>query len=209
MHIGGGHMRLRKSVLVVIILLAIMGVTYQFAKTDYTGPEFIEEPIQENLDRPEIITIEGEKGSVDLELLATYQIDAIVKSTKNYTTDFTSQISPRDFALAWGDINIPSIDRHIDYSQRNRWYYFTVGSEAGVDVRYVDQHSANTHIIPANEYVKLLVEKVKVDDYITLEGYLVDANFEGGYWNTSLTRNDTGDGSCEIMYVTNIIVHEE
>ncbi len=197
-----------KTILLVVSLLAIMGIFYQYTYSGYDGPFYIEEPTQKNLYPVETITIEGERGPVELDLLATYKVNAIVKNIADYTSDYTSQISPRDFALAWADINIPSIDKHVTYSQKNRWYYFTVVKNNKADVHYVDRNSANTHIIPSSEYIADLVAKVEPDDYITLEGYLVNANFKDGYWNTSLTREDTGDGSCEILYVTSVVFND-
>ena len=33
---------------------------------------------------------------------------------------------------------------------------------------------------------------------------LVNVNFDNGTWKSSLTRIDTGNGACEIMYVTEV-----
>jgi len=42
---------------------------------------------------------------------------------------------------------------------------------------------------------------------VALDGYLVDANrADGWHWRTSLTRDDTGDGACELFYVTSVDV---
>jgi hypothetical protein len=44
-----------------------------------------------------------------------------------------------------------------------------------------------------------------------MEGYLVDvyANVKGNTynWNTSLSRDDRGDGSCEILYLKKLKVN--
>lgn len=202
MHVG-------KTILLAVSLLAIMGIFYQYSFSGYDGPVYIDEPIQKNLYPVETITIEGDRGPVELDLLATYKVDAVVKNIADYSADYTSQISPRDFALAWADINLPGIDKHVTYSQKNRWYYFTVVKNNKVDVHYVDRNSANTHLIPSNDRVAALIAEVEQDDFITMEGFLVNANFKDGYWNTSLTREDTGDGSCEIMYVTSLVFNDK
>lgn len=201
-------MTVKKVLYLSFVTLIISIVTLDVSSRDFTGPAYIEPPKQVNLENIEILTIEGEEGPVELQLLATYEVSAAVKSIEDYTTDFTSQISPRDFALAWADINKPRIDRYVSYSQKERWYYFTVKGGSNVDIDYIDLNSANTHIIPANEAVKSIVEEVEVDDYITMEGYLVNAIFVNGSWSSSLVREDTGDGSCEILYVTGITIHK-
>ncbi len=40
-----------------------------------------------------------------------------------------------------------------------------------------------------------------------MSGYLVDVRGPNGFrWNTSLSRNDTGDGACEIMWIESLAV---
>jgi hypothetical protein len=42
---------------------------------------------------------------------------------------------------------------------------------------------------------------------VHLEGFLVDAARPGGWrWNTSMTRDDTGGGACELIYVERVDV---
>jgi hypothetical protein len=47
---------------------------------------------------------------------------------------------------------------------------------------------------------------VGVNDLVELEGYLVYVKGDNFTWNSSLTRNDTGDGACEVLYVEKISV---
>ncbi|MEI9898720.1 MAG: hypothetical protein WDN28_33905 [Chthoniobacter sp.] len=42
-------------------------------------------------------------------------------------------------------------------------------------------------------------------EIVTMQGYLVNAGKTGGIdWTTSLSRIDTGNGACEVIYVTGI-----
>jgi hypothetical protein len=44
--------------------------------------------------------------------------------------------------------------------------------------------------------------RTRVGNIAHLRGYLIDANRDDGFsWHTSLTREDTGDGACELMWV--------
>jgi len=52
------------------------------------------------------------------------------------------------------------------------------------------------------------IKNLNVNDHIKLIGYLVKVNFDNGTWESSLTRTDTGNGACEIMYVTDVEVLE-
>ncbi len=124
-------------------------IGYDFVDSMIVKHEFIQEPIQENIPYEYMISINGKEGSVDLELLATYEIVAQSKVSRITLMIYLSNFSKR-FALAWGDVNMPSIDNYVHYRQNERWYYFTVSSKAPVSAEYVDYYSANTHIIPAN-----------------------------------------------------------
>ena len=58
------------------------------------------------------------------------------------------------------------------------------------------------HLIPATEDLDSRHRKLRPGQIVTIGGYLVDIRGPGGFfWNTSLTRNDTGDGACEIVWV--------
>ena len=76
------------------------------------------------------------------------------------------------------------------------------------DRTYIARHSSNNHIIPATENVLKAVRSVGKRQKIVLEGLLV--NLQGSYkgqrvwWSTSLTRDDSGDHSCELFYVTKV-----
>ena len=58
------------------------------------------------------------------------------------------------------------------------------------------------HMIPADDGVKYQLEQVRVGQVVHIEGFLVDASrADGWHWNTSMTREDTGAGACELVYV--------
>ena len=46
-----------------------------------------------------------------------------------------------------------------------------------------------------------------IADYLELKGYLVDVDHDSGWmWRTSMSRTDSGDGACEIVYVESLSV---
>jgi len=48
---------------------------------------------------------------------------------------------------------------------------------------------------------------VRVGDVVTLEGDLIEADKPGGWkWRSSLTRDDTGNGACELVYVKELTI---
>ena len=139
---------------------------------------------------------------------ANYNISAQVKSVHGYSSDWSTLLSPVDFALAWQNLTKEDADRYITYSQRNRWYYYRYRSGCPYSKPYIIGHSANVHILPATENLRRAALKVSAGDHIRLQGWLVNIDGRKGgkkvWWRSSLTRNDEGDGSCEIFWVTEL-----
>jgi hypothetical protein len=69
----------------------------------------------------------------------------------------------------------------------------------------VIEHSANTHVIPADAVVARQLKHLRVGQVVHLNGYLVNGvRDDGAYITTSLTRSDTGAGACEVMLVEEV-----
>jgi hypothetical protein len=65
--------------------------------------------------------------------------------------------------------------------------------------------NSNTHVIPADAYVRKQLSKLRVGEVVELTGTLVDGMRDDGVWfRTSLTRTDTGAGACEVMWVEHV-----
>ena len=65
--------------------------------------------------------------------------------------------------------------------------------------------SSNNHIIASDNKVLKEIKSIKRFDVVELDGYLVDVSRKDGWhWQTSLTREDTNGGSCEVFWVNSI-----
>ena len=91
---------------------------------------------------------------------------------------------------------------HIEISQSGRFYRWQV-DEFPIPRREIEMHSANVHLIPASDAVKRVIDKVRKGDIIEIKGSLVNvmSNRDAWYWESSQTRNDTGKGACELIWV--------
>ena len=48
---------------------------------------------------------------------------------------------------------------------------------------------------------------MRVGDIVHLEGQLIEARGkDGSTWRSSMSRDDTGDGACEVVYVRSLVV---
>ncbi|MGI5880250.1 MAG: hypothetical protein ACOX6L_06610 [Syntrophomonadaceae bacterium] len=194
--------RFEKFLLAGFLLVALLFAESLLSVQPYQGN--IADPVQINLAKPETITITGKNGEVELSLLAEYSVAGVIKSKKKYSSDYPSQVSVYDFALVWGDLNKKEIDQHIKYSQSGRWCHYRFSYDSPVNDKYISNHSANVHLIHKDEEILKKLKRSRKNHYVRLEGYLVSVNFPDGPWRSSLSRTDTGNGACEIMYVTSV-----
>ena len=137
--------------------------------------------------------------------LSTLEGEFRVLSRENYSIGREAEISPVDFALGWGRMAEPEIYKQLSIRQSNRWYYWRYENTPPIDVREIETHSANMHIIPANKEIAKQIAKVDKDDLIYLKGQLVEVRSQDGWtWWSSLSREDTGNGACELFLIEGI-----
>ncbi len=61
------------------------------------------------------------------------------------------------------------------------------------------------HLIPATSDIEDQLEDVRAGHIVRLRGLLVNVSGPNGWtWNTSLTREDSGAGACELFYVESV-----
>jgi hypothetical protein len=138
--------------------------------------------------------------------LAEFSLQVRVLAREDYRFDRGASLAPVDLALGWGPMSDSQILNQIKISQGNRFYYWHVDNFP-IPREVIETHSANMHMIPADDDIEAQLKAIKVGQLITLEGYLVQANAPDGFhWKSSLTRKDTGTGACELVFVKKLIV---
>lgn len=145
-------------------------------------------------------------GKYTLTPRAEFGVTARVLSSERYRFDSMADLIPRDIALGWGPMSDSSLIANIDISQSGRFYFWrpreTQSHAPMASLEMIAASSANMHLIPANANVARLIDRARVGHIIELHGQLVDVRADNGWQiNTSLSRNDTGAGACEIIYV--------
>ncbi|MCM8813550.1 MAG: hypothetical protein NC924_06415 [Candidatus Omnitrophica bacterium] len=140
----------------------------------------------------------------NLKLLASFDITAKVLSRRTYHGQRGDELSPLDLALGWGPMSDESILKDISISQYGRWYHWHV-RQFPIPRREIEKHSANMHLIPATPELSRALQDIRTGQIVTLRGYLVEVTAPDGWrWRSSLSREDTGAHSCEVMYVESL-----
>lgn len=159
-------------------------------------------PFQEMLagDVPAIM-----QAGFELTPVARFAVEGRVLGQLIYDADTVSELAPVDIALGWGAMSDSRVLRHFEMSQGERFFYWRT-ERAPVPRATIEQYSTNVHAIPATPEIERLLRNVQPDDVVRLSGLLVNAYrpTDGYRWKTSLVRDDTGDGACEIVYVTDL-----
>jgi hypothetical protein len=136
--------------------------------------------------------------------LEKFEFTARVLGAEHYSIDRESQLAPVDLALGWGPMAKESIIDKVSITQSNRFYYWHV-DEFPIPRREIETNSANMHMIPANAEVERTLRSLHSGQSITFSGYLIEARAADGWrWRSSLTRDDTGAGACELVWVEHI-----
>jgi hypothetical protein len=139
--------------------------------------------------------------------LANFSLHGKVLSREDYSWGHVSELSPIDLAIGWMEMSDQIIIDRLDISQSSRWYKWKPRSALPIPRRSIEQNSANMHMIPATDAIHALLDDVVKGQVIKLEGYLVKVTRDGNWhWNSSLSRDDTGDGACELIYVEKLIL---
>lgn len=140
--------------------------------------------------------------------LAGFSLQARVLSRENYRFDAGAEFSPIDLALGWGPMAEPGMADKLNVSQSSRWYRYTWGGEGPpIPLDEIISHSANMHMVPASNAVAESLKQVSANDVVELNGWLIRIEKNDGWrWQSSLSRDDSGDGACELIYLCSIEV---
>ncbi|MBP1710644.1 MAG: hypothetical protein H6Q49_846 [Deltaproteobacteria bacterium] len=192
-------------IVIILLLLACIGY-YMHSKLeqkriDNIGP-VAERPMQESTDAATM-----QRPGFEIQPLARYKIRAKVLSIERYRSGRWAELSPLDFALGWGPMSDNAITGQLNINQSNRWYHYSWRDAPPIDPALIVRNSANTHLVPADDGIRSSLFKVRKGEIVRLEGYLINVSAsDGGSWRSSLTREDSGANSCELMWVTGVVI---
>ena len=137
----------------------------------------------------------------NLAALATYHIRARVLHTKRYYSH-PAELVPIDVALGWGPMSDSAVLSKLTISQTNRFFFYEWWNAPPIPKDEIACHSSNNHIIAANDQVAGFIRSLRAGHLVDFSGYLVAATKGGFTWRSSLSRTDSGNGACELFYVT-------
>lgn len=206
------------KILIFIIMIVCAIIMYNkdifVDKSKYISAnlEDLPSPIQETARGSVTKTIDG--TNIDIRYIYSYIINGRVVNTYSYAPiSIQNKLSPKDVGLTWGFLTKDEYNDKIKWSssgnrflkwriEDGNWYRDEIGEYN------FQSHVSNNHLIPSDENIENLINKIKEGDYIRITGYLVNVTYDNNgrttTWNSSISRVDSGNGACELIYVTNI-----
>lgn len=190
-----------KRLLLILAVLAAFTAWRDWRQREIVHPPGIVaagQPRQSVLARAAAIDIEG----YEITRRARFELRARVLSRENYYLGAEADLSPVDLALGWGPMSDQAVLDRIEITQGSRWYFTRYALPPPIPEREIMRHSGNMHMVPADAGVRRELKRARPGDVVRARGYLVDIDHASGFhWRTSLSRDDTGAGSCEIFYL--------
>lgn len=218
--------------IVFFSLLLIFAVTF-FTKNNYKNvddinPEVLKEPFQIELGEKNTFTFQKDEYEYEVTPLYYYELSGLVVHKMNYTLFSIykmDSVFPADFCMIWGDNVKNKIykDKSLKFSQDMRFCFAQWSGKINFNI----ENLSNNHLLTGNKDLMKKIKSVSAGDQVKIKGELVNVKAknlesEGKYdpkyseWSSSTTREDTGAGACEVIYLEdieilkkgNIISHE-
>jgi hypothetical protein len=190
---------------VIAALLLLIGAYQCWDNREVSQPPGVlapRPPIQKAIAKPEPFEFKGYR----IIPLASFEIEARVLSRERYRFGREADLSPIDLALGWGPMSAGNVIDDLKISQSNRYYRWR-SNDLPIPAKAISRHSANMHIVPAADAIEDELMKIRKGHVVRLGGYLIKVRApDGWHWRSSLTRNDTGDGACELVLVDRIAI---
>ncbi len=188
----------------IIVLAAVL--TYQFVPENVVtyppGMLVSDVPLQTELTTSKVWGI----GDYQITALSGFRLKARVLHRKKYSSGHESDLSPIDLAFGWRELSDQNVIDKIDFDQHGRWYFWKT-KHYPVPKRVIETNSANMHMIPADDDISETLTNIQVGQIVQISGFLVAIKATDGWkWHSSLSREDTGSGACEIVWVEKIAV---
>lgn len=196
---------------VFLISLTLFFVSY-FYSDDLPAPpsltrQIYSPPVQGDTEAKDFIKeIFGQKYFITPR--AKYELTGLVVSLNDldeawFNIDYDDDpYNMKDICVIWGGNLVSGDYRKVEFWSGLWTCYFRFND----DVSFNPHELSNNHLLPGDMAVAARIEGVEVGDQMRLRGFLVDYELNGMMRATSLTRNDTGNHACEVVYVTDFEV---
>lgn len=191
---------------IILFVLGLITAYWIWATRDLQHPPGVvvapDAPVQTEIDEPED---PWEHEGYRITALANFRLTARLLGAERYRFDDGARLSPVDFALGWGRMSDTAVIDALGLSQGGRFYRYQWRGSPPIPTGEIVRSSANMHLIPSTPEIRKVLLSARTGQIVTLAGKLVKAEGENGWrWKSSLTREDSGGGACELVWVEGV-----
>lgn len=190
----------------ILFLILICGGVYYYWTTRPAehGPGVVapDPPVQE-------VTFDSDEISYKnftLKPKAGITLEARILSIKNYYFDKYADLTDTDIVFGWGPM---SDERHLNkimVRQSDRSFYWEMANPP-IKRDKMWKNAANMHLIGSTQAIREKISSLRQGQIVKIEGSLVDAISSNGWkLKTSLSRNDIGDKSSELVWIKSLTI---
>lgn len=193
---------------VVFALLALVAFVKRntFSDSMVFGPEIHDDPLQFVVADP-VMTIHYADVLYQVEPLFDYQIYGLVVSYRHHSGErmlhklWNDHLNMADLCIVWG-----SNATDLALNQFDFWNgQFTCNIRTRDTVAwqsFVMRQLSNNHLLSADDVIRDKIGDVRIGDVVRIRGKLASYSANGQtIRGTSITRDDTGNGACETVFV--------
>ena len=178
-------------------------------------PELQSEPVQKKvaLD-PFLASVAGENYQVSPKF--SYELWGLVVSVHHSDAWWdrmhkraSDYLNIKDICVVWGDQNTrPEFYQNVEFSSGQWTCYYSTRDMQAHSLFQVNKLS-NNHILADDPFIAEQIMDSEIGDVIHIKGFLSEYKGRLMERGTSTTRDDTGNGACETIYVTDFnLLHQ-
>ena len=202
-------------ILVFVCVISFFGRKNLRAVRDI-HPEVLDNPIQTQILNPHKFEFKSNDYAYQVTPLYNYTLRGLIVS--KFTYDIFNmykygRVFPVDLCMIWGSNvrNGAYLNKAVNFSQDCRWCHV----EWLGNVTFNFNEMSNSHLVVNDERVRKIINSLSAGDQVYISGKLINVkatllkragpfNPQEFEWKTSITREDSGAGACEVIYVEDV-----
>jgi hypothetical protein len=175
-------------------------------------PALRHDPLQRAVMAP---AFEAHAGTVDYRIapVADYEITGLVVSRHDSDSWWdwihrasNDHLNVVDLCMIWGANASDGAYEKMSFSSGQFVCYFSSRDDAAWQPQYIRALS-NNHLLTEDPYIARQLRDLRIGDQVRIGGQLASYSHDAGFAftrGTSLTREDTGNGACETIFVRDV-----
>jgi hypothetical protein len=190
----------------VLLLMASCWQRNEFPEDLSVAPALLKPPIQRAV-RTQPFTVTNNGTDYRIEPRYQYDLHGLVVSYAHHNGNYSlhrlwnDHINVADVCVVWSDNTNGSDLNRIKFWNGKFTCNFQT-DDAGTWERFRQDQISNNHLLTDDSRIRKKIKQVRIGDQVRIRGWLVNySNNEGYSRGTSTTRNDTGNGACETIYL--------